>query len=191
MRARSSLLIASFLLVSVPAFSGEPAKTAAAAPAAGKYTSPDLGFEVTFFKAPKVEKGSQQTEAGPVATTTLSIEDGEAYYAAVVAEYPPALTAKAVPSKMLEGARDGAVANIGGTLGDDFVVFVDAPKGVTGKFPGRAFTAKTPQNMLLQCRIFLVKNRLFQLLSVVPGTVPSEKFKSFADSFKVTAVPAP
>ena len=96
-----------------------------------------------------------------------------------------------MPSKVLEGARDGAMANVNGTVEKDFSVFLDSglPKK---KYPGREFDGSTTSGLKLAARLFLVDDRLYQLISVSPkATFNAADFKKFADSFKLKAAAAP
>ena len=120
-------------------------------------------------------------------TTTWSTQTAGAFYAVSIADYPKGMMKAALPSKVLEGARDGAMANVGGKVDQDFAVFLDSgtPKK---KYPGREFNGNTTQGIKLAARLFLVDDRLYQMISVSPiAAFNAADFKKFADSFKLKA----
>jgi hypothetical protein len=153
-------------------------------------------FSVSLPGEAKMQEGTEQTEAGPVKTTTWGVQtagkDG-AFFAVSIADYPAGMMGKAVPSKVLEGARDGAMANVGGTVEKDVGVFLDSgtPKK---KYPGREFNGSTKSGLKLAARLYLVDDRLYQMICVSPKAAFNDAdFKQFADSFKLklAAAPAP
>lgn len=147
-------------------------------------------FSVEVPGAVEKKDGTEQTAAGPVKTTTWSSQTAGAFYAVSIADYPTGMMAAALPSKVLEGARDGAMANVGGKVERDFAVFLDSgtPKK---KYPGREFDGSTTQGIRLAARLFLVDDRLYQMISVSPiASFNAADFKKFADSFKLKATAA-
>jgi hypothetical protein len=159
--------------------------------AKGWQTIDNASFSVEVPGAPKVEEGTEQTAAGAVKTTTWGVQGSSSFFAVSTADYPPGMMAAAVPSKVLEGARDGAMANVGGTVEDDIGVFLDSglPKK---KYPGREFNGSTKSGLKLAARLFLVDDRLYQLICVSPkASFNADDFKKFADSFKLKTGSAP
>ena len=147
-------------------------------------------FSVSAPGEAKTTEGTEQTEAGPVKTVTWAVQTSTAFYAVSVADYPAGMMKNAVPSKVLEGARDGAMANVGGTVEKDLGVFLDSgtPKK---KYPGRDFNGTTKAGIKLAARLFLVDDRLYQMICVSPKDSFNEAdFKKFADSFKLKGVAA-
>lgn len=142
-------------------------------------------FTAEMPGAPSVKEGTEQTQAGPVKTTTWGVQTNGAFFAISTADYPPGMMTNAVPSKVLEGARDGAMANVGGTVEKDIGMFLDSglPKK---KYPGREFDGTTKSGLKLAARLFLVDDRLYQLICVTPKAgFNAADFKRFADSFKL------
>lgn len=154
-------------------------------------------FSVSLPGEAKMQEGVEQTEAGPVKTTTWGVQttgttgkEGS-FFAVSIADYPPGMMAKAVPSKVLEGARDGAMANVGGTVEKDVGLFLDSglPKK---KYPGREFNGSTKSGLKLAARLYLVDDRLYQMICVSPkATFNDVDFKQFADSFKLKSAATP
>ena len=148
-------------------------------------------FAVELPGTPAMKEGVEQTKAGAVKTTTWSVQTATAFYAVSTADYPKGMMKAALPSKVLEGARDGAMANVGGKVDKDFAVFLDSgtPKL---KYPGREFDGTTAQGIKMAARLFLVDDRLYQMISVSPiAAFNADEFAKFADSFKLkVAAPA-
>jgi hypothetical protein len=89
----------------------------------------------------------------------------------------------AAPGTVLEGARDGAIANVKGKLveGRDTAVTVPGPKA--GKsYPGRDYEATAPQGMRISTRLILVGDRLYQIIFVRMGE-KNDPFKQLVASF--------
>lgn len=181
-------LTAALVLVSSVAL----AQAAAAPPTWAPVDGPTFTAEMPGTAS--VKEGTEQTAAGPVKTTTWGVQTNGAFFAISIADYPPGMMANAVPSKVLEGARDGAMANVGGTVEKDIGVFLDSgiPKK---KYPGREFDGSTKSGLKLAARLYLVDDRLYQLICVTPKAgFNAADFKRFADSFKLKkggAVPPP
>jgi hypothetical protein len=133
----------------------------------------------------KVEDQLVDTEAGKVNTRSWSSELGERFVTITTVTYPPDLVRRAVPSKMLEGARDGALANINATLEKDFPVFVDS--GVAKKkWPGRDIFATTPQGLRYAGRLILADNVLYQLIVIRPAAEGTDdEFRALVQGFKL------
>src|SRR5205085_2073572 len=92
-------------------------------------------FTAEMPGTPNLKEGKEQTAAGDVKTVTWGVQTAGAFYAISTADYPPGMMTNALPSKVLEGARDGAMANVGGTIEKDISVFLPAP-GLKKKYPG-------------------------------------------------------
>jgi hypothetical protein len=142
-------------------------------------------YTVNFPGAPKTSQREDETQIGKVVSTVAAVELEHEAFTVSVTVYPPDLVKKSVPAKMLEGARDGAVANVAGTLDKDFGVFLDSGEAKK-KWPGREFTLHTTQGMAMTSRVYLVNNKLYTLLLVRDSTVKDDsEFEKFADSLKL------
>ncbi len=134
---------------------------------------------------PKLEEQAMETQIGQARMRMWQCETKDAFAALSTVEYPADAVAKAVPAKMLDGARDGALANINGTLEREVPILLDSgqPKK---KWPGREFAGVTPAGIVYEARIYLVDNRLYQLALVHPkASDVAATFKKLADSFKL------
>jgi hypothetical protein len=96
-------------------------------------------------------------------------------------DYPAEIIEQTDPQALLDSSRDGAVNNLGGTLVSEEVI------DLAGN-PGRSLVisanANQEQTATINSRIYLVENRLYQVLVVSPeGTESLEESLSFLDSF--------
>lgn len=147
-----------------------PAAGAETTPAAGPALSwsvlaPDnSGFRVEFPGTPQEVHQEIPTDIGPVHATMYQLEmnGGSLAYLVAFNDYPAELIAQSSAEAMLNGARDGAVGNVSGSL-------VSEERIQIGEFPGRDIVVDVPaQGAKTRARIFLVRNRLYQ--TVVAGT---------------------
>ncbi|GEM_PF-1827863 len=169
-----------------------PAAVADAAPAAvptgwKQFTSDDGGFSVWMPGTPKANSQTVQTLAGPLVLHTYLYEGTTSAYYAGYADYPASVIANADVQRLLDGARDGAVANVGGTLLSE--------KDVTmAGFPAREITIKAksqdvPQGIVIVARVSQADLRQYQLEALSagqPSAADSARFEAFFESFSVT-----
>lgn len=156
---------------------------AAAALAQGwvTYSPPQGTFSVLLPGKPRFEKSTVASEAGPLAlhNYTVGANGGATAYIVSFTDYPAAVIAKADPQKMLAGARDGQLKNLQATATSDKVIALDGS-------PGRDVQFKNAKGFTGRCKMFLVKNRLYQVLALTTnGTGTSADFAKFVDSFKL------
>jgi hypothetical protein len=110
-------------------------------------------------------------------------EHGQQAWLVGYSDYPEATVKASDPATMLAGARDGAVANANGQLVSDVEVTLNG-------YPGREFSAAVTQNgqeFVLRQRVYMVGNRLYQVLVLVPkGEEDSPEVEAFFQSFQLT-----
>jgi hypothetical protein len=119
-------------------------------------------FKAEFPKAPTTESAPLAVQGMNLEMTTYSVEDSGIYYAVATVDYPSNLTP--VPAKVLDGARDGAVANIQGKLAKETQIEVDGS-------PGRRITIEAAAGgieMVVDSVLVLVGHRLYQAIVVRP-----------------------
>ena len=94
-------------------------------------------------------------------------------------DYPQEVIDKSNPRKMLDGARDGAVGNVGGELIDEMeLAFQD--------YPGREIEVEVPGKATIRARLILIDNRLYQVMVISPSVeILEKKGTEFFDSFAV------
>jgi hypothetical protein len=115
----------------------------------------------------------------------LSQQDTEkVFFSVAYVDYPYSAVRVTPTSSLLDGARDGAVERTNGRLLSEKLISL-------GGYPGREIKIKveTPKHTaIVRSRIYLVKNRLYQVLVV---TSIQEAYSTigttFLNSFQVTA----
>ena len=147
-------------------------------------------FSVLVPGKAKATEGTEQTEAGPVKTVTWAIQTVGPFFAVSTADYPAGKMSNATTSKVLEGARDGAMQNVQGVVEKDAPVFLEL-EGRKKRYEGREFFGSTKAGIRIGARLFLVDDRLYQLICVSPRRdFTEEEFRKFVDSFKVKSAVA-
>ncbi|MEM1309923.1 MAG: hypothetical protein AAF892_02900 [Cyanobacteria bacterium P01_D01_bin.71] len=126
---------------------------------------------------------SVETPVGPVEIYTFTAEADETAYVVAYSDYPLEMVREIDPQELLDSSRDGAVANLGGTLETEEAIDLDGN-------PGRSLVISTEANQAqpatINSRIYLVDNRLYQILVVTPeGTDATESSAAFLDSFNL------
>ncbi|HEX8494071.1 MAG TPA: hypothetical protein VF658_14590 [Pyrinomonadaceae bacterium] len=130
-------------------------------------------FSILMPSEPKVQEQPVDTAVGKLINHIFLAQKGSAAFAISYADYPQN---NADPQGVLDTVRDGAINGIKGTL--------VSGKNITHKtFPGREFQAST-QGALYTSRIFLVNNRLYQMVVVAPvGHLTDAEVNRFLTSF--------
>lgn len=125
---------------------------------------------------------SVETPVGPVDIYTFTAETEESAYVVAFSDYPAQIVEQSEPNQLLDSSRDGAVTNLGGTLVSESEIEI-------GGNPGRSLVITTDtgtnEPAMINSRIYLVNNRLYQILVVSPQNqdlnATSEAFlKSFS-----------
>lgn len=124
---------------------------------------------------------SVETPVGPVDIYTFTAEADDSAYVVAYSDYPSEIIEQTDPQMLLDGSRDGAVANLGGTLVSEEDIDLEGN-------PGRSLvidaTTSQDQSATINSRIYLVDNRLYQVLIVSPeGEGAPEDAENFLDSF--------
>jgi hypothetical protein len=137
------------------------------------------GFRAAFPEAPKTETMPTPTAIGNIDQKMFTVTRGDVYFAVSVAEYPAELVAGSDPDAMLDGARDGAVANVSGSLASETRVEVDGRPGrrirITASVQG--------QPLELDGQLTIDRNRLYQALVAYPAAQRPGDVERFIGSF--------
>ena len=131
-----------------------------------------------------LEESSQtvDTAAGPIEIHFFMADDGNSAYMVGYSDYPAEIVELSDPNEMLDGAAQGATANINGTLVSQNNISLDGHPGrelvLTATLEDVDATAKA--------RIYLVGNRLYQVLALgAEGDISPEDMDAFLQSFKL------
>lgn len=155
------VLIAAVVLVGC---NGQEATVEAFSSEAGEFSiSTPAPFEET--------QQSVDTPVGTVEIVTFTAETEQSAYVVAYTDYPPEIVEQSNPQELLDSSRDGAVTNIGGTLVREKEIDL---KGN----PGRSLliNANTDEGdaTMVRSDIYLVGNRLYQVLVVAPEPIMRE-----------------
>ncbi|MDB9524500.1 hypothetical protein PN498_00745 [Oscillatoria sp. CS-180] len=108
---------------------------------------------------------SVDTPVGPIEIYTFTAEQDDAAYVVAYSDYPPEIVEQTDPDQLLDSSRDGAINNLGGTLVSEEAIDLEGN-------PGRSLVISTDVNAgepaVIDSRIYLVENRLYQILVVMP-----------------------
>jgi hypothetical protein len=174
----------------VPALTAILLSTLAAADGWTKITGSFFSMEMPG----KPEKKDMQQEipgVGMTKSTYFESRLSDLQFTVGTTEFPRAMIEKSIPSKMLEGSRDGSLANIGANLTSDSAVFIDS--GMPNKkWPGRTFVASHPSGLVIRQAVFLIDTTLLQLVCVAAkGKDSAPDFAKFVASLKVSPPSSP
>jgi len=149
---------------------------------------PDMGgFSALFPGTPEKQTETVPTAAGTIETVFFLVEQGGMGYSVNLADYPEAYFSESDVELMLDGAREGAVLNVGGQLLEENQITLDG-------HPGRALkiavdSASSPQvedEFLVHARFYLVGNRLYVLQAIsTEQSSLSPDIERFLDSFQL------
>jgi hypothetical protein len=142
-----------------------------------EYRPDGIGYSVQMPGAWAVTIKDIPTAVGIVKTPMAIVALGSVVYITAYSPYPPEkLRGKPVTS-MLDGARNGVVAN--GTLRSEEQIIVST-------LPGRQIIVETTKHLVLVHRFFIKDNVLVQATVVGPeGTEGQPNTKRFLESLKV------
>ena len=123
------------------------------------------------------------TTAGKITFYVFWGKQGDRECAVSYGDYPESIIQKISPQVILDGARNGMVSNINGKLISETKIALEGN-------PGRELLidvlAGKGQEMTLKTRIFLVKNRLFQIMWLAPkGRASIIEMDAFLQSLKL------
>lgn len=167
--SRTASLAALLVALAVPAHAEE----------ASRWTRLDGGFFTIELPGQATLENSENEVpgVGTLKSTSWTVESPDSSVVINTTEFPKAFVADKIPGKMLEGSRDGAVANIGATLTADEPVFI--PSGLPKKkWPGRVFTATRSGGLVIRQAVYLVDHTLLQV--VYATSKPGETDALFA-----------
>ncbi|HEY9074301.1 MAG TPA: hypothetical protein VIN67_09240 [Desulfobaccales bacterium] len=142
-------------------------------------------FSIMTPVALQEETQPLETEAGKISLHLFAAQEGFTGYFVSYCDYPPEFVKKKEPEQMLDGARDGATKSAKGKLVSDTKISLAGHPGLEV-----VIDAREPQgpNGLIKGRLFMVGNRLYQVMVVAPKSrTDDQATDSFLQSFKLLA----
>jgi len=148
---------------------------------AREFKSEAGNFSVQTPYTLKESSESLDTQVGEIEIHSFLGEQGNESVSIGYTDYPAELVQVSDPERILDGSRDGAVANVKGELVSETRISLDG-------YPGRELTisviADNKQEIVLRGRVFLVENRLYQIMAVAPkGKENAKNIDAFLQSF--------
>ena len=148
-----------------------------------EFTSAEGAFSVLMPGTPAEQTQAQDTDLGPIDVHMYTFEGGDVAYLIGYNVFPAAVIDASTPAAILDGARDGQVETVKGTL-------VNESEITLGTYPGRDLEIQVEGSdgaSSLRTRLFMVGDRLYQLVVAGPkGQSTSPDTIKFLDSFKLT-----
>lgn len=134
-------------------------------------------FTVAMPMKPTDKKQVVKTATGSLNVMLWYAEGkNDALFAVSYCDFTEADVKKATIAKRLDQARDGAVESARGTLKSEKAIELEG-------HPGRELVIEKDKEIIARTRIFLVKNRLYQVMAL--GSVPAKEASSFLESFRL------
>ncbi len=145
-----------------------------------EYSSPEGEFSVLMPGTPTKQIRSVQTASGPLDAHMFLVEHGGVAYMVAFSDYPTMVIQDRPSQLILDGARDGAVANANGKLLGESMVSLNGHQG------RELDIEPMGGKVTIRARIFLVDHRLYQVMVLTPkGKDFSGDVRKFLDSFSL------
>ena len=148
-----------------------------------KFVSREGAFAVLMPGTPVAKKEAAQTPLGPLVAHLFSLEvEIGSNFTVSFSDVPQGLLGlEGVDDLLLTQARDAAVAKLEGKL------LKDERGSLNKRFPGREFHIEVPNAGIVRMRIYLVQNRVFQIVAAGPKEFATGKDADrFFNSFTLT-----
>jgi hypothetical protein len=143
------------------------------------FSSAECRCSAQFPGMPQQRTQPLQSKHGSVESKMIILDvPGTAFFALSYIDYSKEAAAKARPDENLDDARDAALGYVKGKLRDETKITMNG-------YPGRELKIDAPGNMVVNARMYLVKERLYQAIVVLPKSrEASGDAKKFLESFK-------
>ncbi|HZZ79862.1 MAG TPA: hypothetical protein VFE62_15190 [Gemmataceae bacterium] len=144
-------------------------------------TAKETGFSVAMPAEPMIKKQAVKTVNGLV-NVMMYIADGrnDSNFVVSYSDFPTANFKKADIDKRLDQARDGAITKAGGKKRSEEKIQLMG-------HPGREIVIEKNGEIIVKMRLYLVKNRLYQVMVVGQGAIfTSRDVGAFFDSFHLS-----
>lgn len=149
-----------------------------------EFRSETGAFSVTTPALLKEEVQSADfPQIGTITSHVFSGNKGNTSYAVSYTDFPEDFIQRADPERVLNGGRDGAVSNVNGKLVLETQISL-------GTNPGRELVidakAGDGRDATIKTRVYLVRNRLYQVMVVAPkGEVSNDEMMKYLGSFRL------
>lgn len=151
-------------------------------PSFEQFRCDDGRFTVLLPGKPERQNNSIDTAVGKIDLVMYMAGSRKAGCVAGYCDYPQQYINSTDPQKLLEGARDGAVANVNGRLVSETQVDFHSK-------PARQFVIEVPNKAFVTARVILIGPRLYQLMLIAPTNQGHEEdISRFFDSFTVDGI---
>lgn len=157
------------------------------APKPQEFKSEAGSFAVTAPKTLQESTHDLELQSGKTTLYLFSTQEDNIGYFVSYCDYPPETMQHGDLEKMLDGSRDGALSNAKGTLLSETRITLEGN-------PGRELLMETVDESgrpaAIKGRLFMVKNRLYQVMVVAPRSQTGDKeVDQFLQSFKLLGKP--
>ncbi len=143
------------------------------------FTSKACGFSVLMPGTPKEQTMKIKSDRGVLDHTQFMVAEKTTFWMVSVIDYP-ADTPAELADKLLDGAVKGAVNNLKGKA------LREGSLPLENKYPGRQILLETEKVGFYRSHIFLVNNRLYQIVVRGPKEdVTSADATKYLESFKL------
>ncbi len=146
-----------------------------------EFTDKETGFSISFPGEPKrMPDQTVKTALGDAPLKIFLVELGrDTVYMVMVSDYPQGAIRPGSEDKALDNARDGILGKLKGKpLVDEKIKL--------GNHPGRAIQVDAPAVGIYRTNIYLVKDRMYQVVILAPReTVTSKETDKYFESFKL------
>jgi hypothetical protein len=140
--------------------------------------SKDGNFSVAMPGTATETKKPVKTATGQLLVTMLVAEGrDESLFVVSFSDFPEKDVKKETVDKRLDYARDGAVSSARGKLRSEKIIKLDEAQ------PGRELIVEKDGAVVAKIRIYVVKNRLYQVMVLCNGAGSSKEAGIFMDSF--------
>ena len=145
-----------------------------------QFSPDDAGFAVLMPGEPKSAVQDVQTAIGSLQLNLFGYNTADAYLAVAYTDYPQSHIDSVAVAEFLYTVREGMLEGVGGVLQEETEISLNG-------YPGRSIVATVSEkNAKIYARLFLVGNRLCQILMVEENTTHDETDRiRFFDSFRL------
>lgn len=144
------------------------------------FTSAECRCSAQLPGMPQQRSNSLPSKFGPLDQRMITLDvPGTAFFALSYVDFPKDAFTKAKTDDILDDVRETSVSNVKGSK------LRSETKVTMNGFPGREIKIDSPGKMVMHGRTYLVKERLYQLIVVMPeAREAAGDSKKFLDSFK-------